>query len=95
MEEDVGLVLVDSPAAQLAPAVAGVHQLLGLAAQKADHAYTDPASEEDDEHEDAEDIRAGAVLGDVVPWVVLAHNFETLKCYWIITLLTESMLTIR
>ena len=86
MEEDVGFVLVDSPAAELAPAVAGVHQLLGMAAQKADDADTDPAPEEDDEHEDAEDIRAGPVLGNVVPWVILAHNFETWKCYWIITL---------
>ena len=74
MEEDVGLVLVFSPAADLAPAVTRVHQLLRVSAQQAKDADTDPASGEDEEQEDAEDIRAGPVLGDVVPWVVFAHN---------------------
>ena len=71
-----------SSAANLPPTVAGVDQLLGLAAQEAEHPDTHPAPEEDEEHEDAEDIRAAPALGDVVLWVVLAHSFETLECYW-------------
>ena len=111
MEEDVGPashiircqplgtdhtpVLMISSAADLPPTVAGVDQLLGLAAQEAEYPDTHPAPEEDEEHEDAEDIRAAPALGDVVLWVVLAHSFETLECYWIITSVTESMQTKR
>ena len=43
-----------SSAADLPPAVAGVDQLLGMAAQEAQHPDTNPASEEDEEHEDGE-----------------------------------------
>ena len=93
MEEDVGLVLVFSSAADLPPAVAGVHQLLGMTVQEAEYPDTNPASKEDKEQEGAEDIRAGPVLGDVVFWVVISHTFETLECYWMITLVTESMQT--
>ena len=93
MEEDVGLVLVFSSATDLPPAVAGVHQLLGMTVQEAEYPDTNPTSEEDKEQEGAEDIRAGPVLGDVVFWVVISHTFETLECYWMITLVTESMQT--
>ena len=79
-----------SSAADLPPAVAGVDQLLGMAAQEAQHPDTNPASEEHEEHEDAEDIRAGPALGDVL-WMVLAHSFETfLECYQIITSITQN-----
>ena len=84
MEEDVGFFLVFSPAADLAPAVAREHQLLRVSAHEAEDADPDPASDENEEQEDAEDIRAGPVLGDVVAWVVFAHNlrdFEMLLDY--------------
>lgn len=78
MEQHVGLVLVLSSAADLAAAVARVDQLLGAAVEKADDPDSNPASEKDEEQEDAEDVRAGPALVDIVHLIVLAHNYEPL-----------------
>ena len=81
VEEDEGLVGVVGAAADLAPAVAREDELLGVAAQEAEHPHTHPAAQEDEEQEDAEDVRAGPALGDVPHRLVLAHNFEYLCEY--------------